>query len=341
MSYLTVEQRQHNKDEFVRILKSTGRKDLDKIVSDLEKEGFFEARCHGHDKYPGGTLNHCLWVCKLALENWNGLVQKHPDKDLPQDYNVKIVSLLHDVCDSPGFSYIRRKEGGHEIHGKRSKLILERYKRVDGNCILVDGELNAIKRHMHSKAFHGEAVSTRNANDWKTLLHYILKNSDGRSAEYYGDIPYDTQVRNCLSPIFDDDGSLYLPVRTGDRKDVRIRRSKNGFTFSTFDTSYDDSFMKVKELVNCKNIIVYVSRFPEYRDSYVLAQSGVDGLWRSFRIQRDYLRIIPVCTKGVETAEEARRLMKHGNKKQFYIRVRHTGCFERIDCRRIARIVKD
>ena len=222
---LTTEQRKHNEEEFVRLLKSTRRKGLETIITDLEKEGFFDASCYGHDRYQGGTLNHCLWVCKLALETWKGLKRTHPEKDLPNDYNVILVSLLHDVCDSTGFNFIKRKEGGREIHGKRSMLILERYKRTDGrNTILLGGELNAIKRHMHPKAFHSEAVSTRNANDWKALLHYILKNADGRSVEYYGDIPYDTPVRKALNPCFDNDGIMYLPIRPGNGKDVRIEK---------------------------------------------------------------------------------------------------------------------
>ena len=337
MNQLTKEQRQHNKDEFIHIIKSTRRNDLDKIILDLEKEGFFDAQCHGHDKYPGGTLNHCLWVCKLALETWKDLVQKHPDKELPKEYNVIIVSLLHDVCDSNGFKYVKKYEGGREIHGKRSKLILERYKRADGNAVLVEGELNAIKRHMHAKAFHGETVSTRNANDWKTLLHYILKNSDGRSVEYYGDIPYDTPVRDSIFPIIDDSGSMYLPVRAGNRNDIRIERTNSGFTLSVRDTAGEESYMVVKDLVDCKNLIVYVSRFPKYRDSFVLAQSGFDGLWRSYRIQKDNLTIIPVCIAGVETVADAHKLMKHGNKQQFNIRIKHTGCFESIDCRKVLR----
>ena len=335
---LTVDQRQHNKDEFVRILKNTRRKDLDKIISDLEKEGFFDAHCHGHDKYPGGTLNHCLWVCKLALETWKGLVQKYPNKELPKEYNVKIVSLLHDVCDSEGFNIIRRREGGTEIHGKRSELILERYKRADGTTVLVDGELNAIKRHMHPKAFHGESVSTRNADDWKTLLRFILKNADGRSVEYYGDIPYDTAARKALTPSFDSYKNLYLPVRAGNNKDIRIKNSADGcFTLSLLDLSNGNQYIDVKELVGCRKILAYVSRFPEYRDSYVLACSGNDGLWRSYRIQKDGLALIPICTVGVGTADAARKLMKHGDKKQFYIRVLHTGCFECVDCQRIPR----
>ena len=336
MSYLTSEQRRNNKDEFIRILKSTRRKGLDKIISDLEKEGFFDAQCYGHDRYPGGTLNHCLWVCKMALETWKDLAQKHPEKELPHEYNVIIVSLLHDVCDSSGFNYIRRWEGGREIHGKRSKLILEQYKRADGSTILVNGELNAIKRHMHPKAFHRETVSTRDANDWKTLLHYILKNADGRSIEYYGDIPYDTAALKPLNPSFNPDGYMYLPVRVGDSKDIRINElAEGGFTLSLLDPSTGDTYKEIKELISCKNFLVYISRFPAYRDSYVLVQSSADGLWRSYRINRETLSITPVCANGAETPEDARKLMKHGKNNQYYTRVMHSGCFESIDCGRL------
>lgn len=95
------------------------------------------------------------------------------------------------------------------------------------------------------------------------------------------------------------------------------------------------SYVEQRDFAGSKNFIFYISRFPEYRNSYVLVQSGFDGLWRSFCFHNDDSSIEPICLDGANTPEDARKLMKHSDRKQFYIRVMHSGCFECIDCRKV------
>ena len=76
------------KEEFIRLLQSTNREGMDKLIEFLERTDFFEApastRFHGCFK--GGLLEHSLKVYEI-------LKTKTEDSA-----SVKIIALLHDVC---------------------------------------------------------------------------------------------------------------------------------------------------------------------------------------------------------------------------------------------------
>ena len=76
------------KEEFIRLLKSTNREGMDKLIEFLEKSDFFTApastRYHG--SFQGGLLAHSMKVYEI-------LKTKTEDSD-----SVKIIALLHDIC---------------------------------------------------------------------------------------------------------------------------------------------------------------------------------------------------------------------------------------------------
>ena len=82
------------KEEFIRLLQSTNREGMDKLLDFLEKSDFYKApastRFHGN--YEGGLLEHSMKVYeifkeKIARSNFN----------TPED-SVIISALLHDIC---------------------------------------------------------------------------------------------------------------------------------------------------------------------------------------------------------------------------------------------------
>ena len=82
------------KEEFIRLLQSTSREGMDKLLDFLEKSDFYKApastRFHGN--YEGGLLEHSMKVYeifkeKIARSNFN----------TPED-SVIISALLHDIC---------------------------------------------------------------------------------------------------------------------------------------------------------------------------------------------------------------------------------------------------
>ncbi len=91
-------------EKIIELLESTGRKGIDKLITELTEEGFFEApastRFHG--SYAGGLAKHSLRVYELVLDRASlklDLVTMPGQKPLPLDgNNVAIAALLHDIC---------------------------------------------------------------------------------------------------------------------------------------------------------------------------------------------------------------------------------------------------
>ena len=76
------------KEEFIKLLRETGRDGIEDLIDFLNRTDFFEApastRFHGC--YKGGLLEHSLKVYEIL---------KTKTEDSP---SVRIIALLHDVC---------------------------------------------------------------------------------------------------------------------------------------------------------------------------------------------------------------------------------------------------
>lgn len=84
------------KEEFLKLLRSTNREGMDKLIEFIEKTDFFKApastRFHGN--YEGGLLEHSMKVYEIL---------KHKVKNCIIEMNVPeesliIIALLHDIC---------------------------------------------------------------------------------------------------------------------------------------------------------------------------------------------------------------------------------------------------
>ena len=94
-------QQVQNKNEFIKLLQSTERDDVDYVIEDIERLGFFDAPASSrfHLNYDGGLCEHSLNVCKVALRLRDQMIDMKPELEalLPKD-SVIVASLLHDVC---------------------------------------------------------------------------------------------------------------------------------------------------------------------------------------------------------------------------------------------------
>ncbi|WP_253951907.1 HD domain-containing protein [Xylanibacter caecicola] len=152
------------KDEFVSLLRSTGRTGVDAVIGYLEKSGFFDAPAsvQRHLSRNGGLLEHSLNVCRVALKLREAMTVLKPGVEgrLPED-SVIIASLLHDVCKSNIYhkttKYRKNVQGrwepyeGYEVdysrfpvgHGEKSVIMLLRL-----GLELTNDEIVAIRWHM-------------------------------------------------------------------------------------------------------------------------------------------------------------------------------------------------
>lgn len=84
------------KEEFIELLRSTKRENIENLIEFLNKTDFFEApastRFHGC--YEKGLLEHSMKVYEILKEK----VKHTPiEINVPED-SIKIIALLHDIC---------------------------------------------------------------------------------------------------------------------------------------------------------------------------------------------------------------------------------------------------
>ena len=153
-----------NKEEFIRLLKSTGREGMDTVIEELDKLGFFEAPASStqHLNSEGGLVQHSLNVCRAGLMLRQQMATTDPslDKEVPED-RVIVACLLHDICKADIYVRTTKKRKtsigtwedceGYKItyknfpmgHGEKSAMLL-----LAWGLEIYDDELLAIRWHM-------------------------------------------------------------------------------------------------------------------------------------------------------------------------------------------------
>ena len=192
---------QKNKEEFVSLLKSTGRPGMDDVIKDLEELGFFEAPASAghHLNVGGGLVEHSLNTCKAALAVYEGMrkIEPYLEREVKRE-SIIIASLLHDVCKSDIYkrSVKRRKTSfgtwedaeGYKLtyknfpmgHGEKSLVML-----LCSGLELYDDEMLAIRWHMGAWGINMNSYEEqRNYDAARTLypLVSIIQTADGLAA---------------------------------------------------------------------------------------------------------------------------------------------------------------
>lgn len=170
-----------DKDVICKLLKSTGRENIDKVLSYLESHGFYDspASVVRHNNFQGGLAKHSLEVYRKALD-------LNKEAKLPES-SIIICSLLHDICKADQYimhnncpTEVRDKQ--HKGHGRRSMFILKR------GCLLplnYDEEM-AIWWHMGEN----EESKDRFPDEYKESMNIdlckLIQQADGYAAHNAG-----------------------------------------------------------------------------------------------------------------------------------------------------------
>ena len=121
----------NTKESFLDILHSVDRKGIDKIINYLEETTFFidPASCTEHNSYEGGLVEHSLNVYNILEKN----CKQYPEMN-GLDASIKIVGLLHDVCQIGTFQKISKNV---TVKGKDGKNVL----KENGRILFVEKEM--------------------------------------------------------------------------------------------------------------------------------------------------------------------------------------------------------
>ncbi len=179
-----------NKQEFIDLLRSTGREGIDNVIEDLEDMGFFEAPASAshHLNVEGGLVLHSLNTCKAALAVYEGMQPLEPQlaRIVKRD-SVIIASLLHDVCKSDIYKPTVKKRknvlgqwessDAYKItyknfpmgHGEKSVVLL-----LCSGLELSDDEMLAIRWHMGAFGLNQNSYEDVRNYDAARLKHPLV-----------------------------------------------------------------------------------------------------------------------------------------------------------------------
>lgn len=188
-----------SKNKFTEILSATGRTGIDKVLSKLEENGFFEAPASTkfHLSCKGGLLEHSLNVYEAAMFLRKQVIARKPELEaqLPTD-SVAICALLHDTCKSDIYKegILNRKNAdgywekyvGYQVdytaglplgHGEKSVIML-----LSWGLDLTEAEIMAIRWHMSAWDMPMQSPEHKesfNAAKSKSALVSLIQSADG------------------------------------------------------------------------------------------------------------------------------------------------------------------
>lgn len=190
-----------NKEEFIELLRSTGRNGVDDVIDSLEEMGFFTAPASAghHLNTEGGLVLHSLNTYRAAMAVWEGMKTLEPgiEKEVGRD-SVIIASLLHDVCKSDIYvrSVKKRKNAigqwedseGYKIsyknfpmgHGEKSVILL-----LCSGLEMSDDEMLAIRWHMGAWGINMNSFEDQRCFDTSKKLYplvSIIQSADNLAA---------------------------------------------------------------------------------------------------------------------------------------------------------------
>ena len=169
-----------NKNNYIKLLKSTNRYKIDDVIDWLESTDFFEAPASTiyHENYAGG-------LCEHSLKVYDTLERLNKEFDIGIDYKSRIImSLLHYICKANVYfkekknvkigqnwtqvDYWKFDDNNPIGHGHKSVIEIQKT-----GFILTDLEINSIIAHMngYEESNYFNASNIYNKNELTMWLH--------------------------------------------------------------------------------------------------------------------------------------------------------------------------
>lgn len=175
------------KQAIIDRLSATKRKNIERVIDYMEKNGFFTYHCYHHHHYDGGLADHAWQTYQIAIRLDAERCTNNPNAQKLDEDSIAICALLHDFCDCSGMRDIKG-------HGIRSAIMLQEL-----GLALSHEEYLAIRFHMSLK----DKTTHSSYNDaLKSQLRYVVHKADGKSAKLHNgyEDSYAKKVQEDLAP---------------------------------------------------------------------------------------------------------------------------------------------
>ena len=353
---MTSHEHDQNKDILVNELLSIGRPGMVEFIRDITVGGFFEASCKGHDRNTGGTVNHSLWTLKIARQIAENLTNPTA---LELKDSITVVCLLHDLCDMRHFQKVNNPDRRHGSYSTRIMAsygeLFTKEELSAVNCHMHDSLIKGGPKSSLSSLEHGTLLhAILRSADHKSIefannIPFTTEPSDPIAPRCV-QIPcslYFDKVENKLwlddvginslkrtdgtSMLVDDLAtlhgtiSLFAWMRNHPLEaDITVVKNDDN-RLAILTTTYLSGFgmptvsMSDHRCFGYLDITFYVSNYPDFRSSYIIAQV-LNGKWgaAAYKVsikQKPMIIIFPQVDYIYSTEHEAIDAIRHGRKQ--------------------------
>lgn len=257
---MTWEERKYCREAALAELKTAG---MEELVAPLDASGFFTAGCKGHDEAEGGAVSHALWTLRFARE----IVSR--DAIAIDDEELVAASLVHGTSDEG----LVQKSGMTQISEACRQVVAEAAAMAVAYCDCIP--------------FGTQPIDVPEPDELDEWIDTVLDNDDHRLWTGGDDEFYDS-IGN--SSIFPCHLVKTLTVRGADEEcDIAILSDDaGGYTLMMLSSEEgeDALFRSDRRVFVYTDMVFYITRFPQYRSSYV-ALRNVKGKWGLVALRDD------------------------------------------------------
>lgn len=179
-----------DREEFVSLLRSTGREGMDYVLEDLEKLGFFDAPASAghHLNTAGGLVRHSLNTYHAAMGLYESMKALEPslENEVKRE-SITIAALLHDVCKADIYKRTvkkRRDQLGNWVDSEGYKVSYRNFPMGHGEkslvwllcagLVLEDDEMLAIRWHMGAWGLNMNSLEDTRSYDTARKLYPLV-----------------------------------------------------------------------------------------------------------------------------------------------------------------------
>ena len=179
-----------DKEEFISLLKATGREGMDYVLADLEDLGFFDAPASAghHLNTAGGLVRHSLNTYHAAMAVYGSMKALEPslENEVKPD-SIAIATLLHDVCKADIYKRTvkkRRDQLGNWVDSEGYKVSYRNFPMGHGEKSVIwllcaglalnDDEMLAIRWHMGAWGINMNSLEETRSYDTARKLYPLV-----------------------------------------------------------------------------------------------------------------------------------------------------------------------